>query len=219
MFPTLDPSNKLYIHQTKNFGLKVILLYFSQQKGNTATTKGRQSVFEDWIPWPDIDSLPSTTSDNDQLANRSKNIEYSSAGANHRSNLPTNRSSSPLEGLSKECSDKCRKIHDMGFPLERLAKACKSLGDDDQLMINYCLLVDKILDSPGNVLSNISNARSSSIVEDVVLMHSSDEPKIQKHLESFARLAEFGFEPPTKIHKALIDCDLDYEKALEHMLK
>ena len=55
----------------------------------------------------------------------------------------------------------------------------------------------------------------SDVVEDVVLIHSSDETKIKKHLEAFGRLIEFGFEPPSKIHTALTECDLDYEKALE----
>ena len=58
-------------------------------------------------------------------------------------------SNNPLKGLSQESALKCKQLHDMGFPLERLGKACKSLGDDDQQMINgafqmisfVCLLI------------------------------------------------------------------------------
>ena len=163
--------------------------------------------------------MPSTASNKDASTKISTITESSTVGSNRRSDLPPSSLSNLLEGLSKEGSDKCKQIHDMGFPLERLAKACKALGDDDQLMINYCLLVDKLLEVPIKTLSKSSAADYSSVVEDVVLMHSSDESKIQKHLESFGRLAEFGFEPPSKIHTALIECDLAYEKALEQMLK
>ena len=107
----------------------------------------------------------------------------------------------------------------MGFPIDRLAKACKVLGNDDQQLINYCLQVDKLVEEPIRACSKSAVPNYSSLVEDVVLLQSMDESKIRKHLESFCRLSEFGFEPPSKIHDALMECDFDYEKALERMLK
>lgn len=124
----------------------------------------------------------------------------------------------PLEGLSNESIEKCKQLHDMGFPLERLGKVCRAIGDDEQKLINYCLFVDKILED--SMISNKTlGPNPSVVVEDVVLIHPSDETKIKKHLEAFGRLIEFGFEPPSKIHKALTECDLNYQKALEQMLK
>ena len=106
----------------------------------------------------------------------------------------------------------------MGFPLERLGKACRAIGNDEQKLINYCLFVDKVLED-SSISHRKLGSNGSDVVEDVVLIHSSDEAKIKKHLEAFGRLIEFGFEPPSKIHTALTECDLDYEKALEQMLK
>ena len=168
--------------------------------------KGRQSAFDEWIPWPDIDGLPSTS------GNTSIDKVHGPA------KLTKNTLYNPLEGLSQESSAKCKQLHDMGFPLDRLAKASKAIGNDDQQMINYCLLVDKILEDPRIETKHVE-PNYGYVVEDVVLMHSLDETKILKHLESFRRLEEFGFEPPSKIHNALVECDLDYEKALEQMLK
>ena len=177
-------------------------------------------MFDDWIPWPDIDGLTSSPKAEATTEVPHRTI-FTSVGSQLRSSStpPSKSLSNPLEGLSKESSTKCKQIHDMGFPLGRLAKACKSLGNDDQQMINYCLLVDKLVEEPVMACSKSSVSNYSSVVEDVVLLHSMDESRIQKHLEAFARLAEFGFEPPSKVHDALIKCDLDYEKALEQILK
>ena len=38
----------------------------------------------------------------------------------------------------------CKQISEMGFALDRVAKGCKSFGDDRQKIINYCLMVDKL---------------------------------------------------------------------------
>ena len=192
-----------------------MLLYHFSGKYNS--DKGRHSTFDDWIPWPDIDGLPSSTPTS-SLSHEHGKREFSTASSNHIPSATTIPFNNPLEGLSHESSAKCKQLHDMGFPLDRLAKACKAIGNDDQQMINYCLLVDKILEDPTLAAKN-PEASYRHVVEDVVLMHSLQEPKIYKHLESFRRLAEFGFEPPSKIHNSLVECDLDYEKALEQMLK
>ena len=191
-----------------------VFIYFSKKHN---VNKGRHSTFDDWIPWPDIDGLPSTPA-NSSLTQEHGPRDITTASSNPRPSPATIPLNNPLEGLSQESSAKCKQLHDMGFPLDRLAKACKSIGDDDQQMINYCLLVDKILEDP-MVAAKHPEASYRHVVEDVVLMHSLEDTKIRKHLESYGRLAEFGFEPPSKIHSALVECDLDYEKALEQMLK
>ena len=162
-------------------------------------SQGRQTALDDWIPWPDIDGLPSSSQQKPSSQSSQPRID-------------------PLEGLSNESIEKCKQLHDMGFPLERLGKVCRAIGDDVQKLINYCLFVDKILED-STVSNKTLGPNPSVVVEDVVLIHPSDETKIKKHLEAFGRLTEFGFEPPSKIHTALTECDLNYEKALEQMLK
>ena len=180
-------------------GITCYIEYFSRINTHQNVSQRQQSALDNWIPWPDPDGLPSTTKKSESSYNSRPTIN-------------------PLEGLSNESSEKCKQLHDMGFPLERLGKACRAIGNDEQKLINYCLFVDKVLED-----SSISHRKlgpnGSDVVEDVVLIHSSDETKIKKHLEAFGRLIEFGFEPPSKIHTALTECDLDYEKALEQMLK
>ena len=113
-----------------------------------------------------------------------------------------------LANLSDESVKKCQRLADMGFPLARVAKICRALGDDEQQMINFCLLVDKLHEEkhgdPGDI-------------EDVLLLHSVDESRARKHLESFVRLADFGFAK-RKIHDALTAANLDYNKAVEKLL-
>ena len=97
----------------------------------------------------------------------------------------------------------------MGFPLARVTKVCRTLGDDEQQIINFCLIVDKFVES---------ESFDAEPAEHALLLHSVNEEKARKHLEVFKRLAEFGFESE-KIHFALIQNDLDYEKTVESLLK
>lgn len=55
-------------------------------------------------------------------------------------------------------------------------------------------------------------------VEYVVPIHNLDEDASLKHLRAFHRLEEFGFDR-FAIHNALIDINLDHDKALEKLLK
>ena len=98
----------------------------------------------------------------------------------------------------------------MGFSLERVAKGCKSLGDDRQKILNFCLLVDKLLSS--------GDKFSADEVEYVVPIHNLDEEMSKKHLRAFYKLEELGFER-VAIHNALVSTKLDHDKALEKLLK
>lgn len=49
-------------------------------------------------------------------------------------NLPN-----PFEKLSPKQQDMCQKIHGMGFPLDRVARVCTLVGDNDK-KVRYCLL-------------------------------------------------------------------------------
>jgi len=97
----------------------------------------------------------------------------------------------------------------MGFPLGRVAKVCRSLGNDQQQMINFCLLVDKLVETEGV---------SAEQVETTLLMYSVNEENTRKHLKVFKKISELGFKPE-QIHNALIACELDYEKTVESLLK
>ena len=41
----------------------------------------------------------------------------------------------------------CRQIHAMGFPAERVVRTCKTLGEDSQKIIHFCLLVDQLVET------------------------------------------------------------------------
>lgn len=120
------------------------------------------------------------------------------------------KSASILSDLSPSSASICRQISEMGFKIERVVKGCKSLGDDRQKLINFCLLVDKILSSNGRF--------SPHEVEYVIPIHNLDEENSVKHLKAFHKLEELGFDR-VAIHKALIDTKLDHDKALEKLLK
>ena len=119
----------------------------------------------------------------------------------------------PFESLAKE-SDRqvCRQLSDMGFPSSRVIWACKELDADSQKIINFCLLVDKFLDQ-----QNLSADREEEAME-ALKRHSMNEDKARNHLKVFGRLKDLGFSAKS-IHEALVACDLDHDKSLEHLLK
>jgi len=138
----------------------------------------------EWIPWPDLDGPPKPQSS--QL-----DVDF--------------------ENLSEDSVKKCKKLADMGFDLRRVVKVCKGLGDDEQQMINFCLLVDKMK------AGELGRAESGDI-EDAILLHSVNEEQSRKHMEEFLKLVDFGF-PKRKIHDALIQTNLDHAKAVEKLME
>jgi len=97
----------------------------------------------------------------------------------------------------------------MGFPLKRLIFGCKKLGDSQDLLIKFCLLVEKIGEK---------NSFPLDAVEKALLAHNLDEKKAVEHLTLYSKMTEFGFDEEN-IHSALISCELDYEKSLEKLLE
>lgn len=138
----------------------------------------------EWIPWPDLDAPPKAQSSN-------LNVDF--------------------ENLSEDSVKKCKKLADMGFELRRVVKVCKGLGDDEQQMINFCLLVDKMK------TGELGGADSGDI-EDAILLHSVNEEQSRKHMQEFLKLVDFGF-PKREIHDALIQTNLDHAKAVEKLME
>ena len=102
-----------------------------------------KNVMDDWIPWPDLDG-----------------------SASKPSPTPSNKPSvNPLLDLDSKSREICKQISEMGFSLDRVAKGCKSFGDDRQKIINYCLVVDKLA-------NNSSEKFTVSEIEYVVPIHS-----------------------------------------------
>lgn len=149
-----------------------------------SSSSSTHNALENWIPWPDI-------------------------GQKSASNDV--RQKEMLSELSPSSQAVCKQISEMGFSLERVVNGCKSLGDDRQKLINFCLMVDKIL-------STDKVKFAAQEVEYVVPIHNLDEDASLKHLRAFHRLEEFGFDR-FAIHNALIDTNLDHDKALEKLLK
>ena len=156
-----------------------------------------KGVLDDWIPWPDLDGKR----DDALLAKPS----LATAGATN----PIEDDNVLLMGLSADSRQICRQMADMGFPLGRVAKVCRALGDDQGQIINYCLLVDKFSEK---------ERFPATAAEHALVLHSVNEANTRKHLKAFVKLAEFGFAAE-QIHDALVVCDLKYEKALETLLK
>jgi len=112
-----------------------------------------------------------------------------------------------LQGLEEKEVKMCRKLHEMGFPLPRLAKGARSYGADSQKLLNYCVAVDKLVER---------GYREDACLEAVIL-YPDDEAKTRKHLDGFTKLTELGFDKDN-IHQALNNSDQDYQKALEKLI-
>ena len=154
------------------------------QRKNSKTPPPRTSAAasDEWIPWPDIDPP------------RQRSLQQPSI----------------LSDLSPASQEICRQISEMGFALERVAKGCKSFGDDRQKIINYCLLVEELVNEVG---------KSSAVeVEYVIPIHNLNKEQSMKHLKAFFKLEELGFNR-IEIHDALVSTKLDHDKALEKLLK
>ncbi|TRY68955.1 hypothetical protein TCAL_12899 [Tigriopus californicus] len=148
-----------------------------------ANVPGSTSKLTDWIPWPDLDGTPCRPSPAED----------------------------PLALISDPDQRRlCQQIHDMGFPLARVARVCAALKDKTgQNIINFCLLVDKFIGESG---------LPEEEVEYVLHLKSAEETKVRPHLKAFRSLKELGFSSKD-IHHALVECDTDHDKALEKLLK
>ncbi|XP_075979530.1 uncharacterized protein LOC142978828 [Anticarsia gemmatalis] len=52
----------------------------------------------------------------------------------------------PFDKLPPKSQDMCRKIHGMGFPLDRVARVCTLVGDNDKKVIEGLLIVGELMD-------------------------------------------------------------------------
>jgi len=141
---------------------------------------------ENWTPWPKLDQK-----NQGGITERSKPVEDESC----------------LIGISVDEARMCRQLHEMGFPLSRLVKGCQAVGNDSQKLINFCLVVDRLVDEGFSIPDS----------EEVAMLHNADEEVCRKHLKSFQQLAEIGF-PSKDVHQALIASSFDHQKALEQLI-
>ena len=84
----------------------------------------------------------------------------------------------------------------------------RAVGVDTQNLINYCLLVDRL----------VEDGNDAAEAEHVAGLHNNEEEACRKHLDSFKKLTEFGFAR-NEIHTALLQESGDYQGALEQLLK
>ncbi|CAH1637145.1 unnamed protein product [Spodoptera littoralis] len=63
-----------------------------------------------------------------------------------RSRKRTENLPNPFEKLSPKLQDMCRKIHGMGFPLDRVARVCTLVGDNDKKVIEGLLILGDLMD-------------------------------------------------------------------------
>merc|ERR1712059_73125 len=112
-----------------------------------------------------------------------------------------------LTGLSEADAATCRQLHEMGFPLARLAKGCRAVGTVHQTLVNFCVVVDRLVEEGHSVTDS----------EQVASLHNADEEACRKHLQAFSQLAEIGF-PAKDVHEALIAHSFDHQKALEQLI-
>merc|ERR1719318_2226542 len=116
---------------------------------------------ENWTPWPTLDQERG-------LPTKQKSVEVVVDDA-------------CLKMLVDDEANLCRQLHEMGFPLlSRLAKGCQAVGANSQKLINFCLVVDRLVDE----------GFSTADCEEVAMLHNADEDVCRKHLKSFQQLAE-----------------------------
>ena len=82
---------------------------------------------ENWTPWPTLD--PEGASSGNGLLGTPETSSRSDESC--------------LASLRSEDAGLCRQLHEMGFPLPRLAKGISAVGADSQKLINFCLVVDR----------------------------------------------------------------------------
>jgi len=143
---------------------------------------------ENWTPWPQLDQENASSA---SLVNGNDSADTKC-----------------LDGLSSEDKQMCRQLHEMGFPLARLAKGVTAVGANSQKLINFCLVVDRLVDEGFNV----------EACEDVAMLHNADEEVCRKHLRSYQQIAEIGF-PSREVHQALIASSFDHQKALDQLIR
>jgi len=145
------------------------------------------SGLENWVPWPKLEQ----TQPNGLPKQRSVEVDESC-----------------LTNLVDDEANLCRQLHEMGFPLTRLAKGCQAVGGNSQKLINFCLVVDRLVDE----------GFTTSDSEEVAMLHNAQEDICRQHLKSFQQLAEIGF-PSKDVHEALIASSFDHQKALEQLIR
>ncbi|XP_063383206.1 uncharacterized protein LOC134669534 [Cydia fagiglandana] len=70
----------------------------------------------------------------------------STAKKERKSKRKSEQLPNPLEKLSPKLQDMCRKIHGMGFPLDRVARVCTLVGDNDKKVIEGLLILGELMD-------------------------------------------------------------------------
>lgn len=139
---------------------------------------------ENWVPWPKLEGETTSNSSDATVVD-----------------------DSCLADLMDDEANSCRQLHEMGFPLSRLAKGCQAVGANHQKLINFCLVVDRLVDEGYPELE----------ASHVAMLHNADEKMCRTHLQSFSHIADIGF-PSKDVHEALIQHSFDHQKALDQLI-
>ncbi|KAI8499398.1 Ubiquitin-associated protein 1 [Branchiostoma belcheri] len=98
-------------------------------------------------------------------------------------------------------------ITGMGFPLERVAWAVQTFGQDDKKVIDRLCLLDRLC----------QRGFPESRVEEALDFHSGSEAEVGSYLSLLLKFEEMGF-PQDKIKEALIVSSNDEHKALDMLM-
>jgi hypothetical protein len=94
--------------------------------------------------------------------------------------------SDPIQTLaSAEERNIARQVADMGFPAERVVRACQALGccsDGGARAIHFCLVAGKLADG----------GHEAEEVERALVEYDLDETKARTHLEAFTKIRDLG---------------------------
>ncbi|XP_059478899.1 ubiquitin-associated protein 1 [Neocloeon triangulifer] len=147
---------------------------------------------ENWKPWPDLDS-PAETPSGDSPPPAAPVV--------------TRAAGNTLERLNPEAQKLARQISEMGFPVAKVVRACKIIGEDHKKVVDFLLQV-QALEEKGF---------PDTKVEYVLGTLKLDEQRAQQFLPVFVQLVDLGFAEE-KVSAALIQSGCDRDKALDALL-
>ncbi|KAF4533041.1 hypothetical protein B566_EDAN000735 [Ephemera danica] len=113
----------------------------------------------------------------------------------------------PIARLPEAVQQLARQLNEMGFPLDRVARACETVGQDHKKVLDYLLQV-QTFEEKGFPVSQ---------VEFAIGKLSLDEPKALKFLPALGQLVDLGFSEE-QASTALLKTNFDRDKALDTLL-
>lgn len=147
--------------------------------------------FQNWQPWPDIESSDDT------------NPETSAENSND-----PNKKAKTLADLSYEDKKLAKYLSDMGSSLSRVARAIRDLkGQDNKKIVEYLLAIQSLEDL----------GMSEDAAVKALALTQCDKHKAKVYYESLCTLRDLGF-PKDKASMALLKCNIDRDSALDLLI-